>query len=118
MKAFVLFLLGLLLLVVACRTPPNDELRVTRTEATTIHNDATGLGYGACLITAVGRDNTGLVEVKATDSWGGCPQVGSTLYRCNWKGTGFAHEIAESTENCADSNKPAFYITEEKEIDK
>jgi hypothetical protein len=65
MKSFVLFLVGLLLLAAACRTPPNDELRVTRTEATTVHNDATGLGYGPCLIPPVGRDNAGLVEVKS-----------------------------------------------------
>jgi hypothetical protein len=51
---------------------PKDELRVTKTETTTLHNDVTGLSYGACLITAVGRG----VEVKVVDSWGGCPVIG------------------------------------------
>jgi hypothetical protein len=102
----------LLLLTAACSTLPKDELRVTKTETTTLRNDVTGRSYGACIITAVGHG----VEVKAEDSWGGCPQVGSLLFRCEWKGTGFAHEVAESRANCGDSNNPAFYIKEEKEV--
>lgn len=100
------------LIGVACSTLPKDALRVTKTETTTLRNDFTGVSYGACIITAAGRG----VVVKAVDSWGGCPQVGSRLFRCEWKGTGFAHEVAESRANCADSNKPVFYITDEKEV--
>jgi hypothetical protein len=115
MKRVPFFTAALIIVLVGC-SRSKDELRVTKTEITTLHNEVTGLVYGACLITAVGHDDAGKVEVKAVDSWGGCPQVGSTLLRCGWKGTGFAHEIAQSKENCIEPSKPAFYITEEREI--
>lgn len=111
-------ILAFVFALVGCNTR-KDELRITKTETVTLHRHGSLSGdydLPACLITAVGRDDAGKVEVKAEGTWGGCPQVGSTLLRCKWKGTGFAHEIVESKDNCADGNNPAFYITEEKEI--
>ena len=45
--AVFLIALGLLLLAAACSTFPKDELRVTKTEITTLYNSVTGIGYGA-----------------------------------------------------------------------